>query len=113
MRKEIKGLENHACFETKIADSAAVGSTFALRFDHNASYLNFSVVRLLQKINATQQRAFAGTTGTDDAAHFGGIDFERQVFEDMKMAEIFLQMRNSNNGGHVRSPFAKYASIRD
>jgi hypothetical protein len=91
MRKQVEGLEHHPDFGPDLSDIRLV----VIQSNPVDPYL----ARLdgLQVVETAEQRALAGSAGTDDHHHLPAGDFQINTFEDMEMSEVLVRVLDLNH----------------
>src|SRR5579885_3303929 len=93
MREKIKVLEDHPKFSPNGAEL----------FDREMGIeplpvnVDFAARRLLQAVQAANQRAFPGAAGTDERHNLFFAHFEINIIEYMLIPKVFVQLDCSNN----------------
>ncbi|MET4831451.1 hypothetical protein ABIF44_000858 [Bradyrhizobium japonicum] len=92
MREQIKALEHHADFATHRVDVLEVGPELDAVDD------NLALLKLLQRIDAADQRRLAGARGAADHDALALADLEVDVAQHVKLAVPFVEAGNLDDG---------------
>ena len=91
MREKIEMLEHHPRFSS-VSIQFPFGSANMFSIENN-----LAGCRLFQKVQATQNRTFTGTGGTDDKDGFPFFDGQRDIINGTHRGKFFDQIFNFKN----------------
>ena len=97
VREQVEHLEHHADLLAELVDVLRVAHVRAEDF-HRAA------LRLLEAVQAAEQRAFPRAGRPDDADDFALIDVERDIFQDLVRTERFHHVIDFNDHIAASSP---------
>ena len=97
MREQVELLEDHADV------GAEPGQVDARPRDGLAENDDLPLLHALQRVDASDERALAGAGGPADDHDLAGRDLERDVTQDVELAEPFVDGLELDRGaGHAR-----------
>jgi hypothetical protein len=101
MRKQVELLEDHSGTHSDLTNLLAPGTKVGADFEPDPIYLDRSAGRLLEKVDTSQKRALSGAGPSEDHDYFGGNDAKRDLFEDVMVAKVFVELVDANDvSGH-------------
>ncbi|MNO94057.1 hypothetical protein D3C76_856680 [compost metagenome] len=113
VRPQIKVLKHKTDFAAQAIDLLAVGGhqftvLRGLELEFFAGDQNLALVRVLQQVDAPQERGLAGAGGTQDRDHIAVAGGQRDALEHLQRAVAFVQVADFKRGrglSHVRSSY--------
>ncbi|AGZ37553.1 6-pyruvoyl-tetrahydropterin synthase [Pseudomonas sp. VLB120] len=118
VRPQVEILEDKADFAAQAVDLAIVGGDQvailgSLELERLTGDQDFTLVRVLQQVDAAQQRGLAGTGRPQDGDHVTVAGGQRNALENFLIAVAFMQIADFQRGrglSHVRSSCVRVRS---
>ncbi|MNC47769.1 hypothetical protein D3C75_968500 [compost metagenome] len=97
MRKQVVGLKDHSCLLAKRQHRALRNFAVRRKVELNVIQRNAPAIRQLQKIEAAQQRGFAGSRRANNHQHLTMLNVEIDALQYLQRTEGFMQITYFNH----------------